>query len=263
MASFLQARSAQGRWLLRIDDLDTPRNQAGATETILKTLDACGLHWDESVVYQSKQITLYEDYLHDLNNKQQLYRCCCSRKILTDIYAGTCRHQNISPDIAHALRLKTDNRIIGFNDELQGLITHNLASQHGDFILKRKDNIIAYQFAVVIDDYNQGINHIVRGVDLVDSTPKQIYLQQLLGFNIPSYAHVPVLIDANGQKLSKQTLACPVDIGNPSLLLVQLLQLLKQQPPFELRYEIVDKVLDWAIKHWQINQLKNIQALLP
>lgn len=261
LASFLQARSRHGKWLIRIDDLDTPRNQQGAAEAMLKTLDACGLYWDSSVTYQSQHVKFYEAILQDLADKCLLYRCQCSRKTLESIYTGTCRHHIISPEIPHALRLKTDARIIRFNDELQGSITHNLAQQHGDFIVKRKDTIIAYQFAVVIDDYLQGITHIVRGVDLLDATPKQIYCQQIIGLTTPHYAHVPVLIDAQGQKLSKQTLAKAVDTNEPALLLFNLLQLLQQNPAIELQYASVSELLAWAITHWQFTALKNLRTI--
>ncbi len=220
MASFLQARSQQGKWLLRIDDIDTPRNAKGSVDHILKTLEVFGLHWDDSVYYQSRHLDVYEDALHELAENRLIYACTCSRKMLagthprqtqSDIYPGTCRDKSPPQHSPHASRIKTDNRIISFQDELQGPITQDLAEQHGDFILKRKDGIIAYQFAVVIDDHRQHINHVLRGFDLLESTPKQIYLQQQLGLVTPQYMHVPIIIDTQGYKLSKQTLAQAVD----------------------------------------------------
>ncbi|MEQ1531286.1 MAG: tRNA glutamyl-Q(34) synthetase GluQRS [Methylococcales bacterium] len=195
LASFLEARAQQGKWLLRIDDLDTPRNVAGSIAAILKTLEALGLHWDDQVLYQSAHRQAYQDFLHDLEGKQLLYRCTCSRKFLSsleshaDIYPGHCRNTRCNDDIPHALRIKTEADIISFHDQLQGWISHDIAGQHGDFILKRKDDIVAYQFAVVIDDHLQQISHVVRGIDLLESTPKQIYLQQKLGFTTPDYLH--------------------------------------------------------------------------
>jgi glutamyl-Q tRNA(Asp) synthetase len=259
LASFLQARSQQGKWLLRIDDLDTARNVTGTSDAILTTLDTFGLHWDDSVVYQSQCLTVYDDVLNDLSKNQLIYPCSCSRKMLasTDIYSGLCRHQSPSPDSPTALRIKTDSRLITFEDGLQGVMLHNLAKQTGDFILKRRDGIIAYQFAVVIDDDRQHINQIVRGFDLLAETPKQIYLQHLLGLPCPAYFHVPVIVDEYGYKLSKQTQATAVDLTTPQNVIFELLSLLKQNPPAELQHASVTELLGWAIEHWNINLLKN------
>lgn len=159
------------------------------------------------------------------------------------------------------MRIKTDNRIIAFQDGLQGLISHNLAERDGDFIVKRKDRIIAYQFAVVIDDDLQHVNHIVRGFDLLDATPKQIYLQQLLGLSTPGYMHVPVIVDEQGYKLSKQTQAMAVDLTAPHRVIFELLGLLKQNPPVELQQAPVTEQLSWAIGHWNPDFLKNVHAV--
>ena len=218
LASFLQARSKQGLWLLRIDDLDTPRNIKGAADNILKTLETFGLHWDNHVAYQSQTVDIYHEVLDSLLKEQLIYPCTCSRKILTTVYSGTCRNKQTLPQSPYSYRLKTNNRVISFNDELQGLTANNFAKQ-GDFILKRKDQFIAYQFAVVIDDNQQQINHVVRGYDLLASTPRQIYLQHILGFDTPAYMHVPIIIDKQGYKLSKQTLATAVDIKQPNALI--------------------------------------------
>lgn len=259
LASFLQARSQQGKWLLRIDDLDTARNVTGASDAILTTLDTFGLHWDDSVVYQSQCLTTYDDVLNELSKNQLIYPCSCSRKMLasTDIYSGLCRHQSPSPDSPTALRIKTDSRLITFEDGLQGVMSHNLAKQTGDFILKRRDGIIAYQFAVVIDDDQQHINQIVRGFDLLAETPKQIYLQHLLGLPCPAYFHVPVIVNEYGYKLSKQTQATAVNVTTPQNVIFELLGLLKQNPPAELQHASVTELLGWAIEHWNINLLKN------
>lgn len=257
-------------WLLRIDDLDTPRNVAGSADAILKTLDIFGLHWDGEVYYQSRYIDVYNGIIDDLQNKKLIYPCTCSRKELTDnarehlhpdVYPGICRDRPPSTDSPHALRIKIDNRIIAFQDELQGLISHNLVEQHGDFIIKRKDRIIAYQFAVVIDDDRQHVNHIVRGFDLLDATPKQIYLQQLLGFSSPRYMHVPVITDEQGYKLSKQTQATAVDLTAPHFVIYALLGLLKQNPPIDLRLAPVTEQLNWAIENWNPDVLKSAHAV--
>jgi glutamyl-Q tRNA(Asp) synthetase len=270
LAGFLQARSQQGLWLLRIDDLDTPRNVKGSADTILKTLEAFGLYWDGEVYYQSRHIDAYNDVISDLQSNKLIYPCTCSRKTLAtggsgqsqpDVYPGICRVRQALPDAPHALRIKTDNRIITFHDGLQGQVSHNLAEQDGDFIVKRKDRIIAYQFAVVIDDDLQRVNQIVRGFDLLDETPKQIYLQQLLGLNAPGYMHVPIIVDEQGYKLSKQTQAMAVDFTSPERVIFESLALLKQNPPLELREAPITELLSWAVEHWNPALLKNVRAV--
>ncbi|MEQ1620276.1 MAG: tRNA glutamyl-Q(34) synthetase GluQRS [Methylococcales bacterium] len=266
LASYLDARSRQGQWLLRIDDLDTTRNVKGAKEQILKTLEAFGLTWDQSVFYQSQHLDDYHAFLYQLKHQQLLYPCTCSRKTLADSalasenYPGFCRDKTFTETAAHAIRIKTDQRTIAFQDSLQGLITQPLTS-HGDFILKRKDQIVAYQFAVVIDDYLQGVNHVVRGVDLLEVTPRQIYLHQVLGLNTPEYMHVPVLVDSQGHKLSKQTLAQAVDAKSPERTIFTLLGLLKQNPPGELENAPINELLDWAQRSWSPGVLKGIVQL--
>ncbi len=249
-------------WKLRFDDLDTPRNVSGATDSILQTLETLGLYWDGEIDYQSRHLDDYHAVLAELLAHEKIYRCRCSRKELIDIYAQTCRNQSISATEPHSLRIKTDARQIEFADGLQGHISQNIALQHGDFILKRKDNIVAYQFSVVLDDTRQAVNHVVRGRDLLNETPKQIYLQQILNLSTPNYLHVPILVDAKGYKLSKQTLAMAVDLTAPNLILFQLLCWLKQNPPIELKHENVSKILAWAIANWDITRLCNIKQIL-
>jgi len=273
LASFLHARSQLGVWLLRIDDLDTPRNKEGSVTAILECLEAFGLHWDGSVYYQSQHLADYDYFLEKLAQNQFTYRCICSRKTLAElfsddsqnnkhnIYPGICRNKSIPANTPPAIRLKTEPCTLSFHDELQGLISHNLAKQHGDFILKRKDGITAYQFAVVVDDALQNINHVVRGCDLLEETSKQIYLQQLLGFSTPAYMHVPIIVDQDGYKLSKQTLAMAVDTKTPNLTLFDLLVLLKQNPPDELNGVSVSELLDWAIIHWCTIELALCSAI--
>ncbi|MDD5578886.1 MAG: tRNA glutamyl-Q(34) synthetase GluQRS [Methylobacter sp.] len=271
LASFLEARSQQGKWLLRIDDIDIPRNIKGAADVILKTLEIFGLHWDDSVYYQSHKLNDYNDILKELENRKLTYPCTCSRKELSyihtkqtspDIYPGICRDKPATASSPpHALRVKTGNCIISFQDDLHGLISHNLAERHGDFILQRKDRIIAYQLAVVIDDHRQNITHVVRGYDLLDSTPKQIYLQQKLGFRTPEYMHVPIIVDEQGYKLSKQTCAQAVDLKRPHQVIFELLTLLKQNPPAELQHAPPTELLSWAQSHWNPALLKNLRAI--
>ncbi len=270
LASFLQARSKTGKWLLRIDDLDSFRNVPGAADSILKTLEAFGLLWDNEVAYQSQQIEQYLSALEQLQQQQLLYPCNCTRKGLIRyyqqssgpaIYPGFCRNKTISENQPHALRIKTENINITFTDQLQGDIIENLQQLHGDFILKRKDRIIAYQLAVVVDDHLQGITEVVRGIDLLDSTIKQIYLQQKLGLEQPRYFHIPVIVDQQGCKLSKQTFAAAVDPETANFTLHKLLILLNQSPPDELNKASVQQQLDWAIENWEPEQLKKLRAI--
>jgi glutamyl-Q tRNA(Asp) synthetase len=270
LASYLDARARRGRWLLRIDDIDTPRNVPGAVGSILATLDAYGLHWDGPVFYESEHLADYEQALAELQREGLLYPCTCSRKMLAelpgrhDIYPGLCRNRAAVPSgQLYALRIKSDGRDIRFEDRLQGAICQNLAAEHGDFILKRKEGIVSYQLACVIDDHLQGVTHVVRGFDLVDSTPKQIYLQQLLGLPTPSYLHVPLIIDNHGYKLSKQTLAEAVTMRNTPVVMLQLLELLKQKPPHGLKQASCPEMLEWAVQNWNPEPLMKTHAIQP
>jgi glutamyl-Q tRNA(Asp) synthetase len=270
LASYLDARARQGLWLLRIDDIDTSRNVSGAVDTILVALEAYGLQWDGTVYYESRHLADYEQVLSELQRSGFLYPCTCSRKMLAelpgrhDVYPGICRSRTIFPtDRPYALRVKSDGRDIRFEDRLQGGICQNLAADHGDFILKRKEGIISYQLACVIDDHLQGVTQVVRGFDLIDSTPKQIYLQQLLGLPTPSYLHVPIIIDSYGHKLSKQTLAEAVTMQNTSVVMFELLELLKQKPPVGLREASCSEMLEWAVQNWNPESLIKTQAIQP
>lgn len=264
LASFLDARQHDGRWLLRIDDLDTPRNMPGAVPAILDCLRRFGLHWDGEVYYQSQHIDDYLDALSRLEGQHRLYRCVCSRKRLAaygDVYPGVCRDQQYPGDQEYALRVKTDDKELSFGDRIQGTIRENPALQHGDFVVKRKDGIIAYQLAVVVDDHQQGVNRVVRGFDLLDSTGRQMLLHHLLDYPIPEYMHVPIIVDSQGCKLSKQTYAQAVDQNDPAATLILLLEWLNQNPQPSLRRATVAGILEWAIEHWQPQRLKKIRAI--
>jgi len=211
VASWLDARAAGGRWLVRIEDLDRPRCVPGATEEILHTLERLGLTWDGEVVYQSKRHSLYGDALQRLQG--HTYWCSCSRREIADsslglavdgahIYPGTCRDLRLA--VGRALRIRTTTEI-RFRDRVQGEQVQDLEHDVGDFVLYRADGMYAYQLAVVVDDAAQGVTDVVRGADLLDSTPRQIYLQRLLGLATPRYLHVPAVVNAAGEKLSKQT----------------------------------------------------------
>lgn len=258
LGSFLQAKHQNGKWLVRIEDLDPPREIKGAADSILKTLEAHGLHWDEDVVYQSQRSALYQQALTTLEELSLLYACGCSRKTIKQhaktgpigfIYPGTCRGQNPT-QAALATRLKVDVTNIQFFDGLQGLRQQNIAQQIGDIVLKRADGFYAYHLAVVVDDYEQGITEIVRGFDLIDCTPIQIYLQQTLGYHTPFYLHLPILLNNHHEKLSKQTKAQAVKADEAPQTLIRLLTLLNQNPPPELVHEKCENILEWAIKNW-------------
>lgn len=271
LASYLQARSKNGKWLLRIDDLDTPRNVPGAAETIIKTLEHFGLNWDDNIHYQSQQIECYQAALDLLDRLKLLYPCICSRKSLNQYhkdhpeekpsYPGFCRNKSINRNEAHALRIRVGNKECSFTDALQGQINQNLALQPGDFIIKRRDHIFAYQLAVVVDDQKQQVTEVVRGYDLLNSTANQIYLQQLLKYSKPTYMHVPVIVDQLGNKLSKQYGAKAVDEHSSVAILYSLLGLLRQNPPKEMHRASVSEILNWAIPNWNPEPLKKVVQL--
>lgn len=266
--SFLDARANDGKWLVRMEDLDPPREPPGTADYILTTLEAFGLEWDESVLYQSQRSQAYEDAMQKL--AQWTYRCTCSRKEIADsalqgiegaVYPGTCRYGQYNPHKPGAMRLRTDMQEIIFDDLIQGSQSQLLERDTGDFVLKRADNLYSYQLAVVVDDAYQNITHVVRGADLMASTPRQIYLQRLLDIPMPNYAHLPVVVDAQGEKLSKQTLAAPLDTAQAVPLIFQALKLLGQQPPDTLLQASIKDVWSWAIAHWRFDAVPRISQL--
>ncbi len=261
LGGFLQARSNHGEWLVRMEDLDLPRNLAGAADDILFTLETCGLHWDGAVLYQTTRNEIYFEMLHSL--KDQTFLCGCSRKELQynqGFYDGKCRHGIPFGKTPRTIRLKVPDQIISFEDLIQGSFQQNLSKEVGDFVIKRADGCYAYQLAVVIDDAMQNITEIVRGCDLLDSTPRQIYLQSLLKYPTPKYAHLSIITNTLGQKLSKQTLAKPIDKKNPLPALFQALQYLGHAPPLELLNEKVETLLQWAITNWQLSKIPHVFA---
>jgi len=264
VGSYLQARAHHGKWLLRIEDIDPPREQAGASLRILHILEAYGFEWDEAVVYQSQRLSHYAAALAELQRAGLAYPCVCSRREIAavaragidgPIYPGTCRDGIQSARQAAAWRIKVDGREIGFRDGLQGWQGHRLADAVGDFVLKRADGLYAYQLAVVVDDADQGISHIVRGADLLDSTSRQIYLQQCLGFSEPAYLHLPVLVNFAGEKLSKQTRAQPLRPEKSVESIWTALDLLGQSPPPALKYEPLAALWQWAIASWRVGHV--------
>ncbi len=211
--SYLQARKNGGEWMVRIEDVDTPRNVPGAADHILRTLDQYGFQWNGPVLHQSTRFTAYEQALETLRAKALLFPCCCSRKEVGEVYPGTCRH-GLPPDReVRSWRLRVNNQPIEFTDQRTGQHSEVLTSTVGDFVLKRADGLFTYQLAVVVDDAFQGITDVVRGADLLTSTCRQIYLQRALQLPTPSYLHLPVVVDPRGDKLSKQTKALPIPSG--------------------------------------------------
>jgi len=267
-----------------MEDLDTPRCVPGATDDILRTLDAFGLHSDETIIYQSRRTAAYQEALHTLQTQGAAYPCCCTRREIADsallgiegfVYPGTCRNGKSPPLPGRegaaaarmpAWRVRTDlnpslfslsSSPIEFDDALQGRITQHLESEIGDFVVKRADGLFAYQLAVVADDAAQGITAVVRGADLLYSTPRQIYLQRLLGLTTPAYLHLPVAVNAAGEKLSKQTLAPAITRDNAVATLIAALRFLRQQPPDTLRGATVEQLLQWGTTNWKPEKLTN------
>ncbi len=264
LASYADARANRGKWLVRMEDLDPPREMPGAAAHILHTLEAFGFEWDGEVVWQSRRHSLYRDALGRLKEKGLLYPCYCSRKDWQAaaaqgadgfVYNGRCRRPEDRPhtDKPPAWRIRVNDETIGFDDGIVGHYAQNLARDIGDFVLLRADGFWAYQLAVVADDADQGITHIVRGQDLLVSTPRQIYLQRCLGFATPHYAHLPLLVNKHGQKWSKQTLAPALDENNKEQLLRQVLEYLNLPPAPEVSRP--QALLSWAIEHWQPHKI--------
>ena len=266
MASYADARHHAGRWLLRIEDLDTPRSVPGASEDIRATLAACGLHADGEIITQSARSDLYAAALAQLRARGLAYTCACSRREIADsalrgiegaVYPGTCRTGS-GDRLARAWRINTHGAQIAFDDAVQGRVVQDLERDIGDFILYRADQIHAYQLAVVVDDAAQGVTDVVRGADLLDSTPRQIYLQQRLDLPTPRYLHVPVAVNAAGEKLSKQTQAAAIDRAQALPALTSALQMLGQQPPPAAS---IGELWSWAIPHWRRENIPRQRAL--
>jgi glutamyl-Q tRNA(Asp) synthetase len=251
-----------------MEDLDPPRESVIAAKQILQALECLNLYWDGEVLYQSDRHTAYQLALNQLQEQTSVFPCTCNRKDIQQqggIYQGNCRRRNINDSGLepgnYAIRCKVSNSILEFDDLLQGKQSQNLESETGDFIIKRKDGLYSYQLAVVVDDAFQEITHIIRGIDLIDSSYRQIYLQSLLSFPQPYYGHIPVIINDQGQKLSKQHHATALDLSDPSSTLYQALLYLQQNPPNDLKKSKPSDILEWAIENWQIPKLRNLQKL--
>ncbi len=264
LASWLDARSADGRWLVRMEDLDRPRCTQESADTILRQLEVYGLTWDGAVLYQSQRDDAYAAALDTLRSQAAVFACTCTRSQFTHvprnaegeiIYPGTCRLHAGSRREACAWRVRVNEASIHFHDRVRGDLQQDLARTVGDFVVKRADGLFAYQLAVVVDDAFQGITHVVRGADLLWNTPRQVYLQRLLGLPTPTYAHVPLITNAAGQKLSKQTLAPALPARDRRAVLAQALAALGHPPPAELIGARPDALLAWASTHWRLDKV--------
>jgi glutamyl-Q tRNA(Asp) synthetase len=271
-ASYLDARAHGGEWLLRMEDVDAERNVPGAADDILRTLEAFGFAWDGPVLWQGARDAAYAAVLDTLRTAGMAYPCACSRKEIAAratrpaidgglVYPGSCRAGLPTGAAARAWRLRVDNEPVAFADRVQGRIVQQLEDEVGDFVLRRADGLFAYQLAVVVDDHFQGITDVVRGADLLASTPRQIYLQHCLGYAVPRYAHLPVATNAAGEKWSKQTLAPALATGRAAAELVRALAFIGQAVPAELGRATVAEVWDWAFAHWSFAAIPRVPAI--
>ena len=263
LASYLDARAHQGRWLMRMEDLDPPREEPGAQAAILHALESYGFEWDGELVRQSERHDAYAKVLNDMFNHGLAYACTCSRKQLEPYngdYPGLCR--NAGHDQQHAaIRLRVPELEYHFTDRVQGEFRQHLGRDAGDFIIRRRDGLYAYQLAVVLDDAWQGITDIVRGADLLDSTPRQLYLQELLGLRQPRYLHVPLIVQPDGNKLGKSYRSAPLTADQATPLLLRALRALGQQPDAQLLYASPRELLDWGIAHWDATRIPRTLTL--
>lgn len=274
LASYCDARAAGGAWLVRIEDVDQPRSRPGAARAILAALERYGFAWDGAVVRQSERTEVYAAALAQLVARGRAYECACTRRELEDapvgvggerVYPGTCR-EGIPPERSgrsrHAWRLRIGSERIEYRDRLQGVQAQDLAREVGDFVVRRADGLYAYQLAVVVDDADQGITDVVRGADLLASTPRQILLQRCLGYPTPAYLHVPVAIDARGEKLSKQTHAAPLPDDALPTLLAAWRFLDQPEPAGSAAPATVGEFWAWALTAWNAGRLPPV-GMLP
>lgn len=262
-ASYLEAHKRNTPWRLRFDDLDRPRAMPGAEDAIMRALEAHGLLWDGAVDYQSRHADAYADALSRLTELDVVFYCDCSRRKLQNVatYPGTCRAHR-APRADTAIRVNVAGQLITFDDAVQGHQVCRLADSVGDFIIRRRDGLIAYQLATAVDDGAADIDQVVRGADLLDNTPRQLYLMQLLELTPPSYAHVPVVTHGDGAKLSKQTGAPGLRASEAPRNLVASLNLLGLAPPASARQWRCEDILAWAQSRWSLQQVPKAHSLI-
>ena len=271
VGSYLTARQAGGEWHVRIDDLDRTRQVPGAADAILRTLEVLGFEWHGPVWYQSQNDPAYAAALTELQAQGLVFECSCSRRELQQLpenqidpsidleelrYPGLCRNGPLAADRGTAVRFRVPDGIVAFEDALQGRIAHDVQQESGDFVVRRRDGLHAYQLACAVDDHEQGFTHIVRGADLLASTTRQLLLQRALRYPAPLYAHLPVMIDPTGRKLSKSSAAPAAHAKQASTLLWQALECLQQDPPEWLRAADTREIWAWALRHWTLEPLK-------
>jgi glutamyl-Q tRNA(Asp) synthetase len=264
LGSFLDARHHGGRWLLRMEDLDTPRVLRGCAGHILRTLESFGLTWDGEVTYQSRHTDRYATAADTLRRRHLTFECSCSRRLRAENedrgYPGTCRQKPpAAPPTATRLRID-EHQTVTIDDRFQGTCRFELRSM-GDVVIRRRDGIYAYQLAVVVDDAEQGITDVVRGADLLSSTAWQVCLQRALGFKSPAYAHLPLIIEPDGAKLAKSRRSVPLDAARATPLLLTALRLLRHAPPPGLEFEAPVEILRWGIEHWYPHAFHGIREL--
>ena len=263
LASYLNIRHYGGKWLVRIEDIDPPREVAGSSDTILKQLEQHGLTWDDQVIYQSAHLEKYRDILQYFKERHFTYFCKCNRQRLNSlggVYDGKCSDLGLTAkDTSLRLALGRTDFIknsktthISFTDRVMADFSQHITDEIGDFILRRRDGLVSYHIAVVVDDQDQGITEVLRGADLLDSTPKQILLQQCLSYRTPIYIHIPLAINKEGQKLSKQTHARALTEGRERENIWLALKWLQQNPPDELKGNSIDDILNWGINNWHL-----------
>ncbi len=267
VGSYLQAKKNKGEWLIRMEDVDITRKVDGADVDILKTLEAFGFEWHGEIIYQSEQTAHYEQALEQLISQSLIFPCLCSRKQLSKsdntIYPGTCRSRQLPEKNEHALRLLSKDITIEFNDVVMGRRSQNIKRQCGDFVIRRRDSLFAYQLAVVVDDDLQNITEVVRGADLLDSTPRQIYLQQLLNYPTPDYCHLPLAVDNSGNKISKSEGATKIDLQHKEQQLISVLGFLGQNPPEDLAQSSINDIWSWATEHWDVTYVSSKKHIQP
>lgn len=269
LASYLDAKANHGKWLVRMDDLDARRCPPGMADHILKTLESFGLHWDEPVVYQSRRFEAYQSELEKLKQRDLVYACTCSRKDIQaasmarhnqGIYPQICRFKNSNEQSIgqqKALRLKSEMGMVLFDDAIQGAQQFSIEQDIGDYVLFRADGFFAYHLAVVVDDAAQGITNVVRGADLLPLTPHHVYLQRLLQYQTPRYAHIPIVVNELGEKLSKQTLAPAIDPDDALSLISKALIFLGQSADFK-KLQTVEVLLQSAVKNWSLEAVPRV-----
>ncbi|MFO6297761.1 tRNA glutamyl-Q(34) synthetase GluQRS [Rahnella selenatireducens] len=257
LGSYLHARAQKGQWLVRIDDIDPPREIPGSADRILATLERYGLEWDRDVVWQSKRHDAYREVLDRLFQERKSYYCTCTRQRIAQtggIYDGHCRDLNLGAENA-AIRLHQTLPVYGFDDDFQGHLQADCQLAEEDFIIRRRDGLFAYNLAVVVDDHFQGINHIVRGADLIEPTVRQISLYRHLGYPQPGYLHLPLALNENGDKLSKQNHAPALPEGDPRPVIINALKFLGQTLPENWQDYTLPLLLRWATTHWTPSEI--------